>query len=62
MHLALLCRKAPACAPVADLAHLLGTLQPLRSSDTAGEEPLPLDELGYELGLPVAPAGALLEP
>jgi hypothetical protein len=62
VHLALLCRRAPACAPAADLAHFLGTLRPLGSSDTAGEEPLPLDELGYELGLPVAPAGVLLEP
>jgi hypothetical protein len=62
VHLALLCRRAPACAPAVDLAHLLGTLQPLRSLEAAGEEPLPLDELGYELGLSVTPAGALLEP
>jgi hypothetical protein len=64
MHLALLCRRAPACAPAPDLARLLATLQPLAKAklSESGEEPLPLEELDYGLGIPVAPAGALYDP
>jgi len=61
VHLALLCQRAPTCVPAADLAHLLGTLQPLGEA-AMQDEPLPLDELGYELGIPIAPASALLDP
>lgn len=63
-HLALLCRRSPACAPAPDLARLLATLQPLEKAKLAesGEEPLSLEELDYGLGIPVAPAGALLDP
>jgi hypothetical protein len=64
VHLALLCRRAPACAPAPDLARLLATLQPLEKVKLpeSGQEPLPLEELDYGLGIPVAPAGALLDP
>jgi len=64
VHLALLCRRAPACAPAPDLARLLATLQPLEKArlPESGEEPLSLEELDYGLGIPVAPAGALLDP
>ena len=61
VHLALLCRSVPSCAAAADLAHFLGTLRPLKASDTT-EQALPLQELSYELGLSAAPAGALLNP
>lgn len=63
LHLALLCRRAPSCAPAPDLARLLATLQPLEKARllASGEEPLPLEELDYGLGIPVAPAGALLD-
>lgn len=63
VHLALLCRRAPSCAPAPDLARLLATLQPLEKAKLPAsvEEPLPLEELDYGLGIPVAPAGALLD-
>jgi hypothetical protein len=63
VHLALLCRRAPACAPAPDLARLLATLKPLEKARLleSGREALPLEELDYGLGIPVAPAGALLD-
>lgn len=63
VHLALLCRRAPSCAPAPDLARLLATLQPLERAKlpASGEEPFPLEELDYGLGIPVAPAGALFD-
>jgi hypothetical protein len=63
LHLALLCRRAPSCAPAVDLAHLLATLQPLESASPAGEgdPPRSLGDLDYDLGLPVAPSEALLD-
>jgi hypothetical protein len=64
VHLALLCRRAPACAPAPDLTRLMATLQPLEKAKLPefAEESLPLQELDYGLGIPVAPAGALLDP
>lgn len=64
LHLALLCRRSPSCAPAGDLAHLLATLQPLESAEPggAGDPPRSLGDLDYELGIPVAPSEALLDP
>jgi hypothetical protein len=63
LHLALLCRRAPSCAPAVDLAHLLATLQPLESATSQdGDPPRSLGDLDYELGLSVAPSEALLDP
>jgi hypothetical protein len=63
LHLALLCRRAPSCTPAVDLAHLLATLQPLESATSQdGDPPRSLGDLDYELGLPVAPSEALLDP
>jgi hypothetical protein len=61
VHLALLCRRAAACAPTADLARFLETLRPLESLGDS-QEVLPLEEMSYELGLPAVPADALLDP
>jgi hypothetical protein len=61
VHLALLCRRAPACAPAPDLARFLGTLRPLETPGD-GQEVLPLAEMSYELGLEAVPADALLDP
>lgn len=61
VHLALLCRRAPICAPAVDLSHFLGTLQPLKASGES-QEVLPLEEMTYDLGLPIVPADALLDP
>jgi hypothetical protein len=61
MHLALLCRRAPTCAPAADLARFLETLRSLDSS-ADGQDALPLEEMSYELGLSTVPADALLDP
>lgn len=61
VHLALLCRRAPACAPAPDFARFLETLRPLEEPGD-GQEVLPLAELSYELGLPAVPAEALLDP
>ena len=61
VHLALLCRRSPACAPAADLARFLETLQSLDAADDS-QEALPLEEMSYELGLQAVPADALLDP
>lgn len=61
VHLALLCRRAPSCAPAADLARFLATLQPLKTPD-GSLEALPLAEMTYDLGIPIVPADALLDP
>ncbi len=62
LHLALLCRRAPSCTPAGDLAHLLATLQPLESAMAESDPPRSLGDLDYDLGIPVAPSEALLDP
>jgi hypothetical protein len=62
LHLALLCRRSPSCSPAEDLAHLLATLQPLESVTAESDPPRSLGDLDYDLGIPVAPSEALLDP